>query len=240
MWNASPITLRKNSVFLHELTIGQAMQIAKIPQSMNEARLSSFIGFVCHDDSLALDLTAQERYFILLNYLSLAQNDYVLNLEDGAFFINKNPKESPDKVSIDGLNVTHLSGRMAMVLEKKCENIYEWLVGQMACQISGDVGALLGFEDMIWENLPDDEYAIDEWVGQRFEQVENLSQSQFERLAEVYFLGCDKLSHCVKLGMDNEGLTLLSVGGETEQVARFCPDVCFGPTAERLGEYLAE
>lgn len=231
MWNISPIKLRHDSLFIRELTIGEAMEIAKIPESMNEARLTSFIGFVSGDDTLSARLTAQERYYILLNYLAIAKNDYVLNLDDDVFFMDNT--DAPDSVVIDGITVHQLMGDKAVALESLCENIYDWLAGQMACQLAGDIGAYLGVDDMVWGKLVDDDE-----ISRRFEVIQSLSASQFERLATLHFEGCEALAHCVKLGMDNEGLTLLSVGGAAEQVARFCPHVCFGPIAERLSQYL--
>lgn len=235
MWNASPVKLRNKSVFLRELTIGQAIEIAKIPESMNEARLTSFIGFVCDED--AFGLTVQERYFILLNYLTMAQNDYVLNIDDDRYFLPV--LTADDEVSVDGLVVRQMTGRQAMVLETKCENIFEWLCGQMACQLVGEVGAYVGVDETSWEALPDEEYGIDEMVAKRFEWIHNLTQEQFDKLAAVYFAGVDKLAHLVQIGFDNQGLTLLSVGGDVVEAARFCPDVCFTESAERLSSYLA-
>lgn len=45
MWNAHPIEFKNQRIILRELTIGQAIEIAKIPQSMNEARLTSLYRF---------------------------------------------------------------------------------------------------------------------------------------------------------------------------------------------------
>ncbi|MDO4440560.1 MAG: hypothetical protein Q4B81_00070 [Moraxella sp.] len=240
MWNVRPIELRKQSVLIRELTIGEAMQIAKIPQSMTEARLTSFIGFVCDDDAIAHKMTAQERYYVFLHYLSLAQNDYVFNVDDDTLFLTTNPKDVPDTAVIDGITVSHLTGRQVMVLEGKCENAYEWLAGQMACQLTGDIGTLLGVDGMMWVDMPDDEQSIGEMVDERFEQIQNLPQSQFEKLAQVYFVGCDELAHCVRLGVDNDGLTLLSDGGDAMQAVRFRPDVCFTDITEHLSQYLAQ
>ncbi len=236
MWNAHPIEFKNQRIILRELTIGQAIEIAKIPQSMNEARLTSFIGFVCGDSDLALSLTAQERYVILLTYLSLADNDYVVNLEHDDYFTK--PLHQPDPVIIDGISIHHLTGQMAMALEQKCENIYDWLTGQMACQMSGDLGALIGVRDMVWGRI--DVSDLDDQIQQRFIELGNLTQTQFEGLVACYTQGAEKLKHGVVLGLDNDGIILLPTGGDGQQAARFCADGCFESTVQLFEPYLAQ
>lgn len=224
MLNATPLTLRNESVYLKELTIGEVIEIAKIPEEMNELRINAFLSYVCDDKSIAYRLTVQERYYILLNYLTVSQSNYMDSLDVLPFLMEK--KQADDFVFYDGIYIKSIYGNEVSALQKKCENAYEWLAGQMVFGIYGDVGRLFNCDDpMIWHDshLMDDN-RLDDELKNRFDFINNLTDSQFNLLYDLYQKGQEDLSHFVELGLDNDGITLLGKEGSgAYQVGRFRP-----------------
>lgn len=243
MFNAIAIALRNQEIFLKELTIGQIVQIAKIPQAMNELRLNAFIGYVCQDETLANQLTVQERYYILLNYLSISQNDYMMNEDVSNYFIQA--KTAPDVVTIGNIHVQQLFGNHVTELQTRCENIYDWLAGQMACQLHGDMTEFFGDETnpVVWEKMPVAGEIITVFQ-KRFEMIESLTDSQFQALSDVFYQGCDKLKHLLDISLDNEGITILGnseqQGGGDLIIARFRTLSVLSDIAKRISELINE
>lgn len=246
MFNSLPIQLRNEQIYLKELQIGQIIEIAKIPQSMNELRINSFLAYTCQDDTIAMRLTVQERYFILLNYLAISNNDYMINVDVSDFLIQS--KNAPDVVSINNIYIGQLLGSHATLLQNKCENIYEWLAGKMACQLSGDLTYFFGNEQnpVIWEILPtDNQDTLESVFRSRFEMINTLTDSLFSQLTDVYYQGCEQLRHLVDISVDNDGITLLGnsenqQGGGDIHIARFRPTTTLSDIAKRLSQLIAE
>lgn len=245
MFNSLPIQLRHEQIYLKELQIGQIMEMAKIPQELNELRMNSFLAYTCQDDSIAMRLTLQERYYILLNYLAISNNDYMINTDVSEFFIQS--KTALDMTCIGGVYISQLLGSHATLLQSKCENIYEWLAGKMACQLSGDLTAFFGDEQnpVIWESLPTDNHDnLESVFRSRFEMINRLTDSLFNQLTDVYYQGCDNLRHLVDISVDNDGITLLgnsqNQGGGDIHIARFRPTTALSDISKRLSQLIAE
>lgn len=223
MFNATPITLRNEAVYLRELTIGEVIEIAKIPEQMNELRLNAFLSYVCDDNTLPYRLTVQERYYILLNYLAVSNSQYLDTPDIMPFLLDE--KTCDDFVDAGEIYVKPIFGNEISTLQKKCENTYEWLAGQMAFGIFGDVGRLLGLDDpIIWtdaRSLNDND--LETTLIERFEFIHTLTDSQFETLYASYQAGRESLSHLVEVWLDDDGVKLLANGGGGYQTARFHP-----------------
>lgn len=251
MFNAQPIQLLNDrQVFITENTIGNTMKIAKIPERLNEARLSSFISFVTGDNELAGQLTVQERYYILLNYLALTGSNYSANGDYSEFYIHhtdsETPTQTPNSVEIDNINITHLYGNQAMLLEQTCENVYEWLAGQIAMQCYGDIGALFGKTGenaIIWEKIETtDSDQLSQILQKRFEQIEQLTDFEFQQLAVIHETGCNQLAHLVDPTIDNHGIILFSqekkTGDGANRAARFRPLSYLPNIVKQLAQYI--
>ncbi|WP_019518711.1 hypothetical protein [Faucicola boevrei] len=245
MFNSLPIQLRHEQIYLKELQIGQIIEMAKIPQELNELRMNSFLAYTCQDDSIAMRLTVQERYYILLNYLAISNNDYMINTDVSEFFIKA--KTAPDMASVNGVYVSQLLGSHAILLQSKCENIYEWLAGKIACQLSGDLTHFFGDEQnpVIWEHLPtDNQDTLENVFRSRFEMINRLTDSLFSQLTDIYYQGCEKLRHLVDISVDNDGITLLgnsqNQGGGDIHIARFRPTTALSDISKRLSQLIAE
>lgn len=240
MFNAQPIQLRHEAIFIKELTIGEIMQIAKIPEALNEMRISSFISFATKDNTLAGRLTVQERYFILLNWLAISDSAYSMDGDTSEYFIAEN-KNIPDFFETEGVYTHHLLGQHVSALQRKCENAYEWLTCQMACQLSGDMTAILSSGlPIIWAPLTsDNDNEIDEVITQRFTEIEALTDVQFNKLYQIFAMGTHHLRHLVDISLDNKGITLVKGGDGEYEAVRFRPLAGVSDIARQLAECFA-
>ena len=224
MFKSEPIQLLNRQVFIQENTLEKTMEVARIPESLNEARLSSFIAFITGDNNLAGALTIQERYFILLNYLALSASNYSAVGDYSEFFIEQ--QTAPDFVESNGIYVGHLYGSQVMQLEHSCENTYDWLCGQIAMQCYGDMSKIFG-SGVVWEKIESFEKDyLSKTLQSRFEMIGQLGDSSpcFPLLVSAHEAGCLALNHLVETNIDKKGIVLKSQnpGGDANKCfARF-------------------
>lgn len=221
------VQLLNRELTLPDLTIGQAIDIAQIPQEYNEKRLSALIGHMSGDPLLAATLTVQERYYLLLSYQAVSSHSYSDESSIEDYSIETLQSEIPDAHQIGDIHVQHLRGAHVCVLEGLCENVFDWLCGQIACQLYGDLTSVLGdvADSLTWDQalstLTDNE--LSSMVKERYEFIKGLSaNTAFNDLVETYHKAVFHLEHFVELGCDNQGLTLIKQGGAgTVEPARF-------------------
>lgn len=218
--------LLDTSVLLPDLQIGQAMDIAKIPVAFNEKRLSAMISHLTGDPSLAGKLTAQERYFILLSHQAISQSQHSDVNDIDSYTIPTVQADVPQRHQVGDMYINHLLGAHVVVLEGICENVYDWIKGQMACQLSGDLSSVVGGDsdglkwDVIDAGMSDNE--INEAIQKRSEIIDELgANGNFNILHDAYSVGVDALSHFLILGCENKGLTVVSQGGDGNEPSRF-------------------
>lgn len=238
------LQLLNEKVFLPDLTIGQAMDIAKIPEHYNEKRISGLISHLTGDNTLADRLTVQERYYFLLNHQSVSDNKYSLSGDNSDYFI---PTVESEVLSeyLDPqtkIGVQHLRGKHACLLETLCENVFDWLAGSMACQLYGELSAIVG-GDVTWEALGVDatDSKVNEIIQDRFKFINDLPEYAFNKLVSHYTLLSDRLTHYLITGIDNTGITILSAkGGAGEhEAARFLALAHLQDTARQLAKFIA-
>lgn len=242
------LQLLHQEIVMPDLTIGQAMDIAHIPQEYNEKRLSSLIGHISDDITLAGKLTAQERYYFLLNHQSISDHDHAQSRSNDSYYIPTIPLEVPENNEIAGLFAQHLRGAHTCIIEGLCENVFEWLCAQMACQLYGDLTAAIGASDsdLQWDvcDISLGETRISQMIQERVEQIKKLSATntnQFDDLVNAYSQAIQPLAHFVDLGCDNTGLTVMKQGGDGDNMpARFLTLDHLQGAAARIAECLAE
>lgn len=245
MDTALHLQLLSSNVSLPDLSIGQAIDIAHIPQEFNEKRLSAMIGHLSGDHELAGRLTAQERYYILLNHQATAQHQYSADSAgvNDEYFIDTVQADVPPHAQVGDMTINHLRGAHVVVLEGICENVADWLSGQMACQLSGDLSFFIGGEagEFKWGELPASmsDTEINQVIQERVKVINDLSISQFNDLVNGYNDGVRQLAHFVALGSDNQGLTLCKQGGDgVIEPARFLTLDHLSGAAARIAECL--
>lgn len=237
------LELLEQKIIMNELTIGQALDISKIPEKYNEKRISAMIGHITGDLELAGTLTVQERYYFLLNHQALSDSDYSGANNIDEYKIETLPLEVPKTYQVGDMYISHLYGAHACVLEMICEHVADWMIGQMACQLSGDISFFIGGDErIVWDELPAtlDEATLNNTIQERFELLSNLSVADFNELADAYNGASAQLTHFLELGCDNSGLTVMARGGAGNDLpARFCALEYLQGVAARLSECLA-
>jgi len=247
MTTALTVQLLQGDLSLPDLEIGQAIDIAHIPQKYNEKRLSAMITHLSGDADIASRLTAQERYYILLSHQSTTQHSYNGESVNEDYLIDTVQSDVPASYQVGDMVINHLRGAHVVVLEGICENVYDWLCGQMACQISGDLSSIVGGLDeaLVWQEPPatmtDDE--LNQIIQERVRFIGKLSASRhhvFNELVEGYNAGMNQLAHFVALGNENKGLTLIKQGGDgINEPARFLTLDHLQGAAKQLAECVA-
>lgn len=221
------VQLLETNVLLPDLQIGQAMDIAKIPVAFNEKRLSAMISHLTDDTGLAGKLTAQERYFVLLSHQAISQSQHSNTGDIERYVIPTVQADVPQRHQVGGMYVNHLLGAHVVVLEGICENVYDWIKGQMACQLSGNLSSVVGgdSDNLKWDILTADmsDNEINEVIQKRSEIIDELgANGNFNILHDAYSIGVDALSHFLILGCENKGLTVISQGGDgSNEPSRF-------------------
>lgn len=221
------VQLLDRELTLPDLTIGQAIDIAQIPQEYNEKRISALIGHISGTTTLAASLTVQERYYVLLSHQAVSDHGYSDDGANNDYFIETIQSEIPESHQIGEIHIQHLRGAHVCVLEGLCENVFDWLCGQIACQMYGDLTHVLGdvSDNLIWDQvttaLSDNE--MTKIITERYEAIKGLSaNTAFNDLFDAFNRGAAALAHFVELGCDNQGLTLIKQGGAgTIEPARF-------------------
>ena len=244
MKTALMIELLKQQVNVPDLQIGQAIDIAQIAEPMNERRLSAFIAHLTGDNTLAGTLTAQERYYILLSHQAVAYNRYSVESDIDGYLLTTVQADVPDQQRIGDVYINHLLGAHVCVLEGICTNVYDWLTGQVACQLSGDLCSVIGGSDasLIWHELSPTltEAELNAVIQERVGTLDKLSVDDFNEVMSAYNLGVSHLHHFVVLGCENNGITLIKQGGDgTDKPSRFLTLDGLQGTAARLAECLA-
>jgi len=232
MFNIEPVALLNTQVVLSENSMENIMETARIPEELNESRLSSLINFISNDPLLAGRLTVQERYYLLLNYFILSSSPFSSTGDCSEYFLPTDIASVPNQVQIQTAYITHLYGNHAVLLEKQCENAYDWLCGQMALQCFGDLSFLLDHNNedkslWVWEKVTaTDQQALSDAVNHRYGLIKKLTPDEFTRLTNMFYEGCDQLAHFVELSLDNKGIALVNQEGDTgdgaNRNARFC------------------
>ncbi|GAA0319179.1 hypothetical protein [Psychrobacter aestuarii] len=222
------VTLLKHTLPLNDLSIGQAIDIAKsYPESYNEARISALIGHVVQDSSIARSLTASERYCFLLHHQHATQgldSANYFNIDD--YLLPTVQADVPSRIGVtDSAYVQHLYGAHVEVLEQKCENAADWFNGQMICQLYGNISSIFGGdEQMEWKQIPPtaSKEEINQAIEARLPTLDALSANgAYNDLTAVFANANTRLDHFISLGSGPDGLLVheLTDGNEQEDVS---------------------
>jgi hypothetical protein len=217
---------------LHELTFGQSIKVAKIPERLNEQRITAFLAAALKDDELPLSLPVQVRYWLLLQYLSAQSGTLIDAHTDYApYLISSDAEWATECVSDDGLVVRQLTGLQSEVIEQACEDVADRVLGAMAFQILDHSGL---------DPLPASPTTQNLWgvLMQRAEVLRDLPESVFDALFEQYQWQSDRMATLLRTGFDNDGLVVF--GGAANQAARFRPATAFGFVATQLAGHFPD
>lgn len=216
---------------LHELTFGQSIKVAKIPERLNEQRITAFLAAALKDDELPLSLPVQVRYWLLLQYLSAQTGTLIDAHTDYAPYLISSDAEWATECADDGLVVRQLTGLQSEVIEQACEDVADRVLGAMAFQMVDYSGL---------DPLPTSPTTQNLWgvLMQRAEVLRDLPESVFDALFERYQRQSDRMATLLRIGFDNDGVVIF--GGTANQAARFRPASAFGFVTTQLAGHFSD
>lgn len=211
-----------NNQTLIELDIGELIKVARVKKSLYEKQLTTFLNYtICRET--ALNLTVQERYYILLQYL---QSQVGTELELPGVHIPDYFKNNKDlvwtrSVKVDGHIFRQLTGADVELMETVCEDLADWLMCAMALQ---------KVENVDIETL--DNQGREDYLRVKVKEIAELKQDEFIQLFNVFSAANNQLAFYLETSFDQQGITVLR--GADDAPCRFCVDSTFSEIVNRL------
>lgn len=243
------LRMRRLTVQLRELSIGESISIAAIPTHLDEVSCTKFLRCAVESvkDSTITDpanWTVQERIMAVCHYLAAVSedgpdfsigeghySDYLDGENDSAVL---QEYFEVGEVGGDAWSVRHLTGAMAESIERISGEIegvsgrLHWLLGGMAAQM------VRKDEDIL--SPADGEGAYDEFLINRIRIFSGYPEGDFIALMSEYAVGCEKLHHLFRIELSHNGIISLPKGGAANNLppARFPVRACLSRVAHGL------
>lgn len=215
-------SLSINNQTLIELGIGDLIKVARVKKSLYEKQLTSFLNYTLGREQ-SLNLTVQERYYILLQYL---QSQVGTELELPGIHIPDYFKNNKDlvwsrSVKVEGHIFRQLTGTDVELMESICEDLAEWLMCAMALQ---------KVENVDIDTL--DMQGREDYLRVKVKEIAALKQDEFVQLFNLFSAANSQLAFYLETSFDQQGITVLR--GADDAPCRFCVDSTFSEIVLRL------
>lgn len=236
------LRMRRLTVQLRELSIGESIKIASIPVHLKEASITAMLRFAV-ESVKGKDIiedpahwTVQERIMAVCHYLAsisdgepdftIGKGRYSDYLDGGSDSGLMESDINIGEVGGDIWHIRHLTGAMAESIERLSGELdgisgrLHWLLGGMAAQLTIE-----------GENSPnpiDGEGKFDQFLVDRMKVMAGYPESDFNALLGLYFAGREKLHHLFHIEFDNNEIVSLPKGGAASDLppARFPVSTC--------------
>lgn len=244
MKNFPILRTRRLTAKLKELSIGDAITLASMPEHLFEAECTAFLKYAIADVTTGSpnpdEWTVQERTLAVAHYLasvsedgpdfSIGETKYSDYL-DGAADISTALKQVPiGDVGGDNWEIRHLTGGMTESIERLMGEI-----GQLSPRLHWMVGAMAAQLIRVGEDMPElsTDGLYDEWLLSRMKIFISYPESDFERLMAAYNFGRKKLHHLFAFNFDDKGIVILAKegGADGKPSARFPVRSCLSKLA---------
>ncbi len=221
------LRMRRLTVQLRELSIGESIKIASMPVHLEEASVTAMLRYAVESvqgKDVSEDpehWTVQERIMAVCHYLAsisdgepdftIGKGRYSDYLDGGNDAGLMESDINIGEVGGDIWHIRHLTGAMAESIERLSGEVdgvtgkLHWLLGGMAAQLTIE-----------GENSPspiDGEGAFDQFLVDRMKVMAGYPESDFNSLLGLYFTGREKLHHLFHIEFDNNGIVSLPKGG---------------------------
>lgn len=228
-----PLRTRRHTIELRELTIGEAIYLAKLNPAAHEASVTALLERAAGEDTL--DWTVQERGLAVAHYMAQTMGDPDFALGDLKFSDYFVPDEAPDEVELgymleDHWSMRPLLGRHAETIERFIlggsleATRMSWWMGAMACQLRRPT-----------EKDPAPE-VFDTWLAGRITVLQALPESAFLELFGAFLAGQRQLNRLLNLDFTDEGAVFTAREVPAAAPARFLvPDCLADATRQILG-----
>ncbi|NNP70374.1 hypothetical protein [Acinetobacter sp. Ac_5812] len=227
-----PMPIGENAYQLSEVTFNDALKVSAIGKQLNEKRISAFLGYSIGNMNQPLNMTAQERYFLMLKYAEKQTNTLIsVNIDFSKCF--KSCLSWKNDISEQGVTVRQLTGAETEYLEAHCVNAAEWIACLLAFQIKYENHEQLGhFPDRSTTDL-----LFKQQFAKRLNFLKALPQSEFNLIYLDYQKLNSQLFTHIELSVNNEGFVVRR--GADDAPLRFRPSTCFIGIIKELDESFA-
>jgi hypothetical protein len=226
------IDLGSRSIQIREITIGESLKVARIPEPKNEHRLSLFLSSILDDDDLPKKLSVQERYFVLMEYLDASKDTQIGVNFDFAKYRITDPDDWVKEITIEGVTVKHLTGSHVELLEDACDDLADWFIGSMLMRTDREGFIPIDETDSRANQL--------KALSERIKVFEGMPQSEADDFTQIYLSACEQMAFHLRTSVDQQGITILPNGGTDDAPARFRASTSFGWITKQLDGHIAE
>lgn len=236
-----PLRMRRMTVQLREISIGESIAVASMPTHLEQASSTAFLRYaVASTGDLQSDpagWTVQERLMTICHYLAAVSDDGpdfsvgddghysdYLDVDLGASIPALGETVPIGVIGGDAWHIGHLTGAMAESVERLSGEIQgisgklHWMLGCMAAQLQRDD-----------ETIPDaNDGAFDQFLIERMRVFAGFPESDFSSLLGAYMSGRERLHHLFKVEFSDNGLVAIPRGGAASNLpsARFPVSSC--------------
>lgn len=244
MIHFAPFLTRRLHADFSELSIAQAVRLANIPDTRNEAAMTELLraatrsaaGATLPDPAL---WSVEERMLGVGYYLAHVEDDGPdFSVGEGRYsdYLLETDYPVNDAVGLgmavgDEWTMRPLLGGEAQVIESLSDGTrLHWIVGAMAAQMS-----------RVADGDKPDAFAAPveygQWLTERMAVFGALPESDFVLLLAKYEVGAASLRHFFTVGFSEAGPVALAKGGAGSSLpaARFPAHACLSETAQHLG-----
>lgn len=205
-----PFVTRRIKAQMQELSLRDAIDLCKIPESLNEYGTSRALQAIVAETNLPLhEWTVQERMAALCHYIT-AQEAGDWQVSDNGklsdYLIDEDYPESP--YQFDDLEIVPLTGEYAEAVEMAVQELPEggkWVIGAMAATIRS--------REEEWNG------GAAEFVRENIQRLLDLPESSFNDLLSHFQAAQHQLRHGFDLAYTQDGIA--AKGGAGQPPVRF-------------------
>lgn len=222
-----PFVTSRIKAQMQELTLRQAIDLCKIPESRNELGITRALEAVVIESNIPLaDWTVQERTAAVCHYITAQESgDFAVtpqtNYSD--YLTDKEYPQTPYVFDDGSLMIVPLTGEYAEAVERAVteNNGGNWTVAIMAATIRSTSEE--------WDGT------ADEFVNANIERLKDLPIAEFEHLLEHFQTAWQHNAHGFEIIITQNGLAVLPQKGDADrQAVMFCFDEIIGETVTGL------
>lgn len=201
---------------MREITYAEALYVVQIEKQYEQRRLTKFLNYILSGEHDALELTIQERYFLLLRYL---ENQPLNKALDQIPHVVASKYIQPsitwqNEVTEGEITVKQLTGKEAEYIEANTKQIQEKFALILVFQYKNST---MGLDSFIPNDLEDD--AFQEAIKAKLAQVKTLVGSDVDVIYDQYTrLNSQLMSH-LTIQLNQDGFV---IRGTDDAPMRFC------------------
>lgn len=240
----APLQTDRINAHLRELTIGEAIELAGVPEHTEEvARTRLLRAIVISSTGLVpdpADWTVEERIYAVAHYLSAVDDEPNIRIHGGGVltdYVRFDDAAVPDVIDLAdfgaaGLTLTQMTGAQSELVQPLASTALDWTFADMAVRLRRNA------DDRPCHKTAPAEFTG--WVSRSMDALRGMPASDFEPLFAAYAEGKQRLAHIWRIAFDDLGHVCLPKDKEAGlSPARFQVSDCAGELACGLARLLA-